>query len=158
LIGKGAGKYSVSANDQLNTYYMGKLAHIKTKETDSNVDDFINAVEDEQKRKDSFVILKMMRKATKEDPKMWGSSIIGFGNVRYKSPKTGREVDWFKIGFSPRKANITLYLNLDVRAQTSFLQRLGKHKTGVGCLYMNKLEDIDVKVLEEMINAAVAGK
>ena len=137
---------------------MGKLAQIKTKETDSNVDDFINAVADEQKRKDSFAILKMMQKATNEEPKMWGSSIIGFGNLRYKSPKTGREVDWFKVGFSPRKANISLYLNLDVKAQTSFLEKLGKHKTGAGCLYMNKLEDVDVKVLEEMINAAVAGK
>ena len=137
---------------------MGKLAQIKTKETDSDVDDFINAVADEQKRKDSFAILKMMQKATKEQPKMWGTSIIGFGNVRYKSPRTGREVDWFKIGFSPRKANITLYLNLDVRAQAPLLEKLGKHKTGVGCLYINKLEDVDVKVLEEMMNAAVVGK
>ena len=137
---------------------MGKLAEIKTKETDSNVDDFINAVADDQKRKDSFAILKMMRKATKEEPKMWGSAIIGFGNLRYKSPKTGREVDWFKIGFAPRKANISLYLNLDVKAQTSLLQILGKHKTGVGCLYINKLEDVEVKVLEEIINAAAAGK
>ena len=82
---------------------MGKLAEIKTKETESSVEDFINAVADEQKRKDSFAILSMMQKATKEAPKMWGSSIIGFGNLRYKSPKTGREVDWFKIGFSPRR-------------------------------------------------------
>ena len=89
---------------------MGKLAEIKTKQTSSSVDGFIDSIQDEQKRKDSQVILKMMEKATKEKPKMWGSSMIGFGNVRYKSPTTGREVDWFKIGFSPRKANLSLHL------------------------------------------------
>ena len=137
---------------------MGKLADIKTKETESSVEDFINTVADEQKRKDSFAILKMMQTATKDDPKIWGSSIIGFGNLRYKSPKTGREVDWFKIGFSPRKANISLYLTMDIQAHAPLLKQLGKHKTGVGCLSINKLEDVDVKVLEEIINASVKGK
>lgn len=80
-----------------------KLVEIKTKETAASVEDFINTVADEQKRKDSFTILEMMKKASGEDPKMWGSSIIGFGNKRYKSPTTGREVDWLLIGFSPRK-------------------------------------------------------
>src|SRR6476620_125224 len=89
---------------------MGKLAEIKTKENDASVIDSINAVPNEQKRNDSMVILEMMRKATNEEPKMWGSSIIGFGNRRYKSPATDREVDWFKIGFSPRKANLSVYL------------------------------------------------
>ncbi len=89
---------------------MGKLAVIKTKQTSDSVADFLDSITVEQKRKDSNVILKMMEKATKEKPKMWGSSIIGFGNVRYKSPATDREVDWFKIGFSPRKANLTVYL------------------------------------------------
>jgi len=131
---------------------MGKLAEIKTKETSQSVDDFIKKIPDEQKRKDSQVILKMMEKATKEKPKIWGSSMIGFGNVRYKSPKTGREVDWFKIGFSPRKANLSLHL---INIQTDSLPKLGKHKTGVGCLYINKLEDVDIKVLEKMIEAAV---
>ena len=137
---------------------MGKLADIKTKETESSVEDFINSIADEQKRKDSFAILKMMQKATKDDPKMWGSSIIGFGNLRYKSPKTGREVEWFKIGFSPRKANISLYLTMDIQAHAPLLKQLGKHKTGVGCLYINRLEDVDVKVMQEMINASVKGK
>lgn len=89
---------------------MGKLVEIKTKENSLNVEDFINAVADEEKRKDSFLLLKLMQKAMKENPKMWGSSIIGFGNKRYKSPATGREVDWFRIGFSPRKATLSLYL------------------------------------------------
>jgi hypothetical protein len=137
---------------------MGKLAEIKTKENESSVEDFLNSVADEQKQKDSFAILSMMQKATKEEPKMWGSSIIGFGNLRYKSPKTGREVDWFKIGFSPRKASISLYLNLNIQAHAPSLEKLGKHKTSVGCLYINKLEDVDMQVLQEMINTAAAAK
>ena len=133
---------------------MGKLAEIKTKETDSSVDDFITGIADEQKRKDSQVILKLMAKATKQKPKLWGTSIIGFGNVRFKSPATGREVDWFKMGFSPRKANLSLTLGLNIKEHAEALKNLGKHKTGVGCLYINKLADIDIKVLEQMINLA----
>ena len=132
---------------------MGKLAEIKTKQTSASVDSFIDSISDEQKRKDSQVILKLMEKAMKEKPKMWGSSMIGFGNVRYKSPATGREVDWFKIGFSPRKANLSLHL-IDLQRHADSLKKLGKYKTGVGCLYINKLEDIDIKVLEKMIDAA----
>jgi len=133
---------------------MGKLAEIKTKPTASRVDSFIDSISDEQKRKDSYIILKLMEKATKEKPKLWGSSMIGFGEVRYKSPATGREVDWFKIGFSPRKANLSLHL-IDMQRHADALKKLGKHKTGSGCLYINKLEDVDIKVLEEMIAAAV---
>ena len=132
---------------------MGKLAVIKTKPTSSSVEDFINSITDEQKRKDSLTILKMMEKAMKEKPKMWGSSMIGFGDVRYKSPATGREVDWFKIGFSPRKTNLSLHL-IDLQRHADALKKLGKHKTGTGCLYINKLEDVDTKVLEKMIAAA----
>lgn len=133
---------------------MGKLAEIKTKPTAASVDSFLDSIPAEQKRNDSRVLLALMEKATKEKPQMWGSSMIGFGNVRYKSPATGREVDWFKIGFSPRKANLTLYLGLDLKQQADALNKLGKHKTGVGCLYINKLEDVDLEVLEKMIAAA----
>ena len=133
---------------------MGKLAEIKTKQTSSSVAGFIDSIADEQKRKDSQVILKLMEKAMKEKPKMWGSSMIGFGKLRYKSPATGREVDWFKIGFSPRKTNLSLHL-LDLQRHADALKKLGKHKTGVGCLYINKLEDVDIKVLENIITAAV---
>jgi hypothetical protein len=132
---------------------MGKLAEIKTKPTSSSVSSFIDSISDEQKRQDSHVILKLMEKAMKEEPKMWGSSMIGFGNVRYKSPATGREVDWFKIGFSPRKSNLSLHL-IDIQRHADALSKLGKHKTGVGCLYINKLEDIDIKVLEKIITVA----
>jgi hypothetical protein len=132
---------------------MGKLAEIKTKPTSLSVEGFINNIADEQKRKDSQVILKMMEKAMKKKPKMWGNSMIGFGDVRYKSPATAREVDWFKIGFSPRKANLSLHL-IDLQRHADALTKLGKHKTGGGCLYINKLEDVDIKILEKIIAAA----
>lgn len=132
---------------------MGKLAQIKTKANAANVQDFLNSLEHEQKRKDSFIILGLMEKAMKEKPKMWGSSMIGFGEVRYKSPASGREVDWFKIGFSPRKANLSLHL-IDLQRHAESLTKLGKYKTGSGCLYINKLEDVDVKILEKIIIAA----
>ena len=134
------------------------MAEIKTKETRASVEVFLNKIKEEQKRKDGFAILEMMKKATKEEPKMWGSAIIGFGNVRYKSPNTGREVDWFRIGFSPRKANFSLYLMLKMEDQAATLKKLGKHKTGGGCLYINKLSDVDLKVLNGMINAALKKK
>ena len=132
-----------------------KLAQIKTKPTSTSVEAYIDSIANEQKRKDSYVILEIMKKASGEEPTMWGSSIIGFGNKRYKSPATGREVDWFKIGFAPRKANISLYLVLDIKRHAASLKKLGKHKTGVGCLYINKLADIDMNVLKEMIGTSM---
>ena len=135
-----------------------KLVEIKTKPTVASVDEFINKLPDEQKRKDSFVLIEMMKKATGEQPVLWSNSIVGFGNKRYKSPTTGREVDWLMIGFSPRKANFTLYLTVNIKAQAAALEKLGKHKTGVGCLYINKLEDVDLNVLKGMIEAALKSK
>ncbi len=132
-----------------------KLVDIKTKPTAASVEEFLNTVQDEQKRKDSFIILEMMKKATREEPKMWGASMIGFGNQRYKSPATGREVEWFVIGFSPRKANLSLHLTMDIQKQADVLKKLGKHKTGKGCLYINRLEDVDLKVLKGLIEASV---
>jgi hypothetical protein len=130
---------------------MGKLAKVKTTETTASVEDFLNAVTDEQKRKDCFILLEIMKKMSGNDAKIWGSSIIGFGNKRFKSPTSGREVDWFKIGFSPCKANISIYLILHAQNHSASLEKLGKHKTGMGCLYINKLSDIHMEVLEEMI-------
>jgi len=132
-----------------------KLAEIKTKPTSASVEDFINNVKDEQKRKDSFVLLEMMKKATGEEPILWSSSVIGFGTKRYKSPTTGREVDWLRIGFSPRKANLSLYIHVDIKEHAAALKKLGKYKTGVGCLYINKLEEIDLKVLKGIIDASL---
>ncbi|HMQ79626.1 MAG TPA: DUF1801 domain-containing protein [Ignavibacteria bacterium] len=137
---------------------MGKLAEIKTKQTELSVEDFINSVKDEQKRKDSLTLLKIYKKISGEKPKIWGSSIIGFGKKVYKSPATGREVEWFKLGFSPRKANISLQLVIDVRKHSDILKKFGKHKAGVGCLYINKLADIDMKVLEKLVKEAAKGK
>lgn len=137
---------------------MAKVAVIKTKENESSVEEFIGKVKDEQQRADSLVILKLMKKVSKEKPKMWGASMIGFGNKRYKSPASGREVDWFKIGFSPRKANLSLHLILDMKENAALFKKLGKYKVGVGCLYINKLEDVDLKVLEQLIAAGMKGK
>ncbi len=132
-----------------------KPAEIKTKPTTESVENFLNNVADETKRKDSFVILEMMKKASGEEPIMWGASLIGFGIRKYKSPATGREVDWLKIGFSPRKANLSLYLSMNIKEHETTLKKLGKHKTGVGCLYINKLEDIDINILKELINTGL---
>ena len=132
---------------------MGKLAKVKTTENASSVTEFIDSVNEEHKRKDSLLLLKLMKKISKEVPKMWGSSIIGFGKLVYKSPTSGREVEWFKIGFSPRKANLTIYL-MDLQMHQASLKKLGKHKQGGGCLYINKLEDVDLGVLEEIVVAA----
>lgn len=132
---------------------MGKVAQIKTKVNAASVEDFLNSLEQEQKRKDSFIILGLMENAMKVKAKMWGSSMIGFGEVRYKSPASGREVDWFKIGFSPRKANLSLHL-IDLQQHAESLAQLGKFKTGMGCLYINKLEDIDINILEQIILAS----
>ena len=132
-----------------------KLAEIKTKQTSQSVEGFINTVKEDQKRTDSFVLLELMKKESGEDAKMWGTSIIGFGNKRYKSPTSGREVDWFVIGFSPRKANLTLYLMINHKEHEDAIKRLGKHKTDGGCIYINKLEDIDLNILKGIINASL---
>lgn len=137
---------------------MAKLAEIKTRETQSSAEDFIATVAEEQKRKDSIAILKLMQKVTKEQPKMWGASIVGFGKKIYEGPTSGRKVEWFVVGFSPRKANLTLYLGVNAPMKAESLKKLGKHKAGGGCVYVNKLADLDMKVLEDMIKAAWKGK
>jgi len=127
------------------------MAELKTQKTELSVDVFIKKIPEEQKRKDAAVIRDLMEKATKSKGKMWGSAIIGFGDRRlvYES---GRELDWFVMGFSPRKQNLTLYIGGIVEKQQALLKKLGKHKTGKGCLYINKLEEIDLVVLKEIIN------
>ncbi len=132
-----------------------KLAEIKTKPTLASVTDFINNIENEQKRNDSFLLLEMMKKASGEEPVLWSNSIIGFGNKRFKSPTSGREVDWLLIGFAPRKTNLSLYLTVGIKEHAAALAKLGKHKTGVGCLYINKLADINLDVLEGMVHESL---
>lgn len=133
-----------------------KHVEIKTKPTVESVDQFLNNLLTEQKRNDAFALLEMMKKATGEEPQLWSNSIVGFGNVVFRSPQTGREVDWMRIGFAPRKANFSLYLTMQIGRYEQLLQKLGKHKTGVGCLYINKLQDIDITVLEEIIQLSLA--
>ncbi len=127
------------------------MADIKTKVNDANVNDFINSVDNEKKRKDGFVLLEMFKETTGEEPKMWGSSIIGFGQYHYKSEKSKQEGDWPLTGFSPRKQAISLYIMHGLETHKDLLTRLGKHKTGMGCLYINRLEDVDLDILKELI-------
>jgi hypothetical protein len=135
-----------------------KLADNKIKPTTASVEDFLNHIDNEQKRKDSFVLLEMMKRASKEEPVLWSNSFVGFGLKRHKSPTTGREADWMRIGFAPRKANLTLYFGDHVNAHAAALEKLGKYKAGLGCLYINKLIDIDIKVLKGMIEAGCKKK
>lgn len=128
------------------------MAELKTKINDASVPDFLNKVSDESTRADCFAILKMMQQVTKTEPKMWGSSIVGFGHVHY-AYASGREGDWFSIGFSPRKANLTLYSMGGFNEND--LQKLGKFKMGKGCLYIKSLKDVDVKVLKSLLKNAV---
>jgi len=133
---------------------MAKNAELKTKVNEASVEEFLNAVTDEQTRTDCYEILKMMKQVTKEEPKMWGASIVGFGSYHYKGA-SGREGDWMLTGFSPRKQNLTLYLMHGFDAHADLLKKLGKHKTSMGCLYIKKLDDVDKKVLKELVTASV---
>jgi hypothetical protein len=130
------------------------MAENKTKPGTENVVDFLNNIKEEQKRKDSYVLLEMMKKISGEKPVVWGNVMVGFGHVNIKSP-SGREVEWFRIGFAPRKANFSLYLTCDISHHEAALKKLGKHKTGMGCLYINKIADVDVKVLEQIIEKSL---
>lgn len=133
---------------------MAKSAELKTKVNNASVEGFLNSVKDEQTREDCFEILKIMKQVTKEEPKMWGTSIIGFGSYHYKGA-SGREGDWMLTGFSPRKQNLTLYLMHGFDEQKDLLEKLGKHKTSMGCLYIKKLDDVDKKVLKELVAGSV---
>lgn len=127
---------------------------LKTKVNKSSVEGFLSSVKDKQKREDSFKILEMMKKITKEEPKMWGPSIVGFGKYHYKYA-SGHEGDMCMIGFSPRKQSLTLYIMVGSDRFKSLMKKLGKYKTSVACLYIKKLEDVDQKVLTELISESV---
>lgn len=127
------------------------MSELKTRVNDADVEEFINSVADGKKRSDSFVLLEMFSRITGEAPKMWGSSIIGFGQYHYKSERSKQEGDWPLIGFSPRKQNLTLYIMNGFDDYTGLLENLGMHKTSKGCLYINKLEDVNRDLLEDLI-------
>jgi len=126
------------------------MAELKTKQNDGDVKAFLESVEDEKKRAEGFVLLKLFIKATNEEARMWGKSIVGFGSYHYKYA-SGREGDWMATGFSPRKQNISLYIMDGFENHQEILDRLGKHKLGKGCLYIKKLEDVDLEILEGLI-------
>lgn len=126
------------------------MAELKTKRTNVNPKDFLNTIEPEQKRKDAFALLDLFEKVTKEKGVVWGTSIIGFGKYHYKSERSSQEGDWFYVGFSPRKQNLTLYI-MHGNKDNKDLEKLGKCKTSMGCLYVNKLSDLDQKILEKLI-------
>ena len=126
------------------------MAEIQTKVNDASVEEFLSNVENEQRRKDSFEILKIMKQVTKKQPKMWGPAIIGFGSYHYKY-ESGREGDMPQIAFSPRKQNLTLYIGVGDNSDNPLLKKLGKYTTGKVCLYIKKLADVDRNVLQELI-------
>lgn len=126
------------------------MSDVKTKKNEASVEGFLKSVENEKCREDSSVVLDLMKEVTGEKPTMWGTSIVGFGSYHYKGA-SGREGDWMKVGFSPRKQNMTLYLMDGFSSYGSLLEKLGKHKTGKSCLYINKLEDVDQTVLRELV-------
>lgn len=128
------------------------MAELKTKQTNANVMDFIDAVQDKTKREDAITLLNIFKEITKEPAKMWGPSMIGFGMYHYKSERSSQEGDWMLTGFSPRKIALTLYVLSGAENNTELLNKLGKHKTGVGCLYIKKLSDVDVNVLKQLIS------
>jgi hypothetical protein len=133
------------------------MAEIKTKLTGASIDDFLNAIQDEQTRQDCWTIVDLMRKATKAEPRMWGPGIVGFGSSHYKYAD-GREADWMLIAFSPRKQNITLYIGSGFEGYDELMSQLGKHSGGKSCLYIKRLSDVHLPTLKKLIKASVQHK
>lgn len=130
------------------------MAELKTQPNDGSVETFLESVENERRREDAFAVLDVMKRVTGEESVMWGPSIVGFGSYHYRYD-SGREGDWFVAGFSPRKQSLTIYIMGGFSKHGELMARLGKHKTGKGCLYINSLDDVDMEVLEELIRASV---
>jgi len=131
------------------------VAENKTKATEQSVTSFLDAVADDARRRDGYAVLELMKEITGEEPKMWGPTMVGFGSYHYKY-ESGLEGDMFVVGFSPRKANLTLYIVAGFTRYDALMQKLGKHKTGKSCLYVNKLADLDQAVLRELVEQSVA--
>ncbi|NNE46598.1 MAG: DUF1801 domain-containing protein [Rhodothermales bacterium] len=131
------------------------MAELKTKLNDASVTDFLNSVDDVEKRKDCFALVDMMREITGAEPKMWGTAIVGFGTYHYRYA-SGREGDWMQVGFSPRKQSLTLYIMSGFSRYDELMKKLGKHKTGKSCLYVKRLSDVDPVVLRKLIKESVA--
>jgi len=132
------------------------MSELKTKKTKASVLDFLNSVEHQQRREDAIQLLEIFKQVTNMEPKLWGDSIVGFGEYHYKSDRSSQEGDWPLTGFSPRKQNMTIYIMPGFKDYQEELEELGKHKTSVSCIYFTKLENIDVKVLKKVIRRSVA--
>ena len=145
----------IQAGEAVTTTKGAPVAELKTQRNKQSVAKFLNAVEDDQRRKDAKAVKKLMEEVTGEKAEMWGDSIVGFGTYRYKYG-TGREGDWMQVGMSPRKNNLTLYIMSGFSKHDELLGKLGKHKTGKSCLYINKLEDVDMKVLKRLVKESVS--
>lgn len=131
------------------------MAEIKTRQNEGSVDAYLDSVENRTRREDARRLLAMMQEVTGAPPKLWGSSIVGFGSYHY-AYASGREGDWPVVGFAPRKQNLVLYIMPGFSGYSALLDRLGKYRTGKSCLYVNKLADVDPDVLEELVRASVA--
>ena len=131
------------------------MSDLKTRRNEKSVDAFLDSVENPTRREDARRILELMEDVTGEPPAMWGDSIVGFGSYHYKY-ESGREGDWFLTGFSPRKSSLTLYIMSGFRRYEDLLGRLGKHKTGRSCLYVNRLEQVNLEVLRQLVEESVA--
>jgi hypothetical protein len=131
------------------------IAAIKTRKTGGDVQTFLKSVSDRKRKDDTLQVLALMKKLTGCEPAMWGPSIVGFGDFRYRYAN-GTENDWFLTGFSPRKQSLTLYIMTGFAKYEEILENLGKYKTGKSCLYIKKLEDVDLAVLEQLISASIA--
>ncbi len=129
------------------------MVELKTQKNDASVENFLSTISDETQRADSYKLLEIFAKQTGEEPRMWGSAIVGFGQYHYKY-ESGREADWMLAGFSPRKAALTLYLSTGFEMDQDLLSKLGKHKLGKGCLYIKRLSDIDEDTLKLLITAS----
>ncbi|MCW5911948.1 MAG: DUF1801 domain-containing protein [Cyclobacteriaceae bacterium] len=131
------------------------MAELKTKKNDNDIIKFLNEIDNEERKNDCFKLLELFEQLTNERPKMWGQSIVGFGSYHYKYD-SGREGDWFLTGFSPRKANLTIYITAGFKEYDAIMKGLGKYKTGSSCLYVKKLSDIDTDKLKMLVEKSVA--
>jgi hypothetical protein len=131
------------------------MAELKTRPTSESVENFLNGIADEQRRRDCLRVVEIMKAATKSEPEMWGTSIVGFGRHNYKY-ESGTKGEWFQIGFSPRQQALTLYFMGGADRNPDLLKKLGKHKIGRACLYIKRLDDIDLPTLKQLIKRSVA--
>jgi hypothetical protein len=130
------------------------MAELKTKENTASVSAFLKSIPDEQRREDAMAVAEMMQAVTKTKPKMWGTSIVGYGTQHYKYA-SGREGDWFRTGFSPRKDSLTVYITSSFEQYPDLMEKLGKYRTGKSCLYIKKLSDVDQRVLKQLITRSL---